>query len=75
MMQLFLCADLWKAKDKLHAAYHDAKGVTERFIKNGISSALSCLPKPLTTSPDDWSYRVCVNSKLHQVRNFLFAHG
>ena len=34
--QIFLCTDLWKDTETLRAAYHDSKGVTEAFIKNGI---------------------------------------
>lgn len=65
--QLFLCADLWKSSEVLHAAYCDAEGVTEEFIRNGLSHALSRLPTPYTLDPADWTYKVVVNPDLHQV--------
>ena len=57
--QVLLCADLWKQRDVLHAAYCDREGVTEAFIKNGLRHAfgsLSCAAA--AANPDNWDYEV-----------------
>jgi uncharacterized SAM-dependent methyltransferase len=69
-LQLLLCADLWKSPEVLHSAYHDAEGVTEEFICNGLSHALSRLRTPYARDPHDWSYEVVVNHDLRQVKNW-----
>lgn len=66
-LQVFLCADLWKDAGMLHAAYCDSQGVTEAFIKNGMSHALAALGCHEGRSPDAWKYDVVVNPKTRQV--------
>ena len=56
----------------LHAAYCDSQGVTEAFIKNGMSHALAALGCHEGQSPDAWKYDVVVNPKTRQV-SFLHA--
>ena len=57
----------------LHAAYCDSQGVTEAFIKNGMSHALAALGCHEGRSPDAWKYDVVVNPKTRQV-SFLHAY-
>ena len=54
----------------LHAAYCDSQGVTEAFIKNGMSHALAALGCHEGRSPDAWKYDVVVNPKTRQVSFF-----
>lgn len=56
--QIFLCTDLWKDTETLRAAYHDSKGVTEAFIKNGIQHAMCTLGFPEAGHPSKWDYEV-----------------
>ena len=70
-VQVLLCTDLWKDAGVLHAAYHDSQGVTERFIKNGLRSALSVLGAEGKGEAGDWTYDVVVNAELQQVRRFF----
>ena len=56
----------------LHAAYCDSQGVTEAFIKNGMSHALAALGCHEGRSRDAWKYDVVVNPKTRQV-SFLHA--
>ena len=60
-MQVFLCTDLWKDAKILHAAYHDSKGVTEAFIKNGMVHALHALGVTGHSDPHAWTYDVVIN--------------
>lgn len=55
---MLLCADLWKQRDVLHAAYCDREGVTEAFIKNGLRHAFGSLSCPAAADPDNWDYEV-----------------
>lgn len=58
---MFLCTDLWKDASILHAAYHDSKGVTEAFIKNGMVHALGALGLKQHADPHAWTYDVVIN--------------
>ncbi|KAG0553605.1 hypothetical protein KC19_12G024700 [Ceratodon purpureus] len=70
--QIFLCADMWKDNAKLYAAYHDKKGVTELFIKNGMRVALSLLGHTTTAAEEEkWIYEVVVNDVLRRVEMYL----
>lgn len=66
--QLFLCVDLWKDKGKLYSAYCDSRNVTEAFIRNGLTHALSQFDAALAVEQSQWIYRVVVNPVLKQVR-------
>ena len=57
-LQIFMCADLWKDTETLRAAYHDSKGVTEAFIKNGMQHALRTLGCEAAGHPSKWDYEV-----------------
>eukprot|EP00850_Spirogloea_muscicola_P023678 SM000377S13799 [mRNA] locus=s377:32580:36264:+ [translate_table: standard] len=71
-MQVLLCADMWKSKAILRAAYHDKKGVTEAFIKNGTRNALKCFVPGLTVDDESkWQYEVEVNEDLHMVEMYV----
>ena len=67
-MQVLLCADLWKQRDVLHAAYCDREGVTEAFIKNGLRHAFGSLSCAAAANPDNWDYEVntCHSRILHR---------
>lgn len=67
LSQVLLCTDMWKDAGTLHAAYHDSQGVTEQFIKNGMSHAMSQLGVHLPDQAADWTYDVVVNPTLQQV--------
>jgi len=70
--QIFLCADMWKDKRMLYAAYHDRPGVTELFIKNGMRCALALLGHTTTKAEEAvWRYEVIVNEKLRRVEMYL----
>ncbi|KAG0583912.1 hypothetical protein KC19_3G171100 [Ceratodon purpureus] len=70
--QIFLCADMWKDVAKLYAAYHDKKGVTELFIKNGMRCALGLLGHTTTQAEEkSWEYEVVVNKELRRVEMWL----
>ena len=73
MLQVFLCADLWKDAPTLKAAYHDSAGVTEAFIRNGLHNALRTLGMS-QESPDvaKWPYHVVVNPDLQQVGPYVY---
>lgn len=75
--QFFLCADMWKDEITLHRAYCDEKGVTERFIKNGMRNALGLLGHVVTKEEENsWIYDVHVNHKLRRVEMWLiFPNG
>ncbi|KAI5060176.1 hypothetical protein GOP47_0025114 [Adiantum capillus-veneris] len=69
---LFLCADQWKDTSTLYKAYHDDKGVTEAFIKNGMKNALALLGHTVSKEElDSWSYHVQINSKLRRVEMWV----
>ena len=61
---MLLCADLWKQRDVLHAAYCDREGVTEAFIKNGLRHAFGSLSCAAAANPDNWDYEVSPLSQL-----------
>lgn len=69
MLQVFLCTDLWKDGKILHAAYYDSKGVTEEFIKNGMTHALHVLGVKGHADPCAWTYDVVINSDDRRVRS------
>ena len=63
---------MWKDTAKLYAAYHDKKGVTELFIKNGMRVALELLGHTTTAAEEEsWVYQVVVNDTLRQVEMYL----
>ncbi|MCO5597245.1 hypothetical protein L7F22_051321 [Adiantum nelumboides] len=69
---LFLCADQWKDTSILYKAYHDDKGVTEAFIKNGMKNALALLGHAVSRDDiDSWLYHVQINSKLRRVEMWV----
>lgn len=70
---LLLCCDLWKDMDVLHAAYDDSKGVTRKFIINGMHHALSSLGHPAAYDPALWQYDAIVNPDGRQVEMWLTA--
>ena len=55
---MLLCADMWKRRDVLHAAYCDREGVTEAFIKNGLRHAFGSLACAAAADPANWDYEV-----------------
>lgn len=77
MCQFFLCTDLWKDEGILYNAYCDRKGLTEKFIKNGMKNALSLLGYAATQEEEDsWSYHVQINTKLRRVEMcVIFPEG
>ncbi|MCO5570867.1 hypothetical protein L7F22_024596 [Adiantum nelumboides] len=69
---LFLCADQWKDTTILYKAYHDDKGATEAFIKNGMKNALAILDHTVSNEDmDSWLYHVQINSKLRRVEMWV----
>lgn len=63
---------MWKDTAKLYAAYHDTKGVTELFIKNGMRCALALLGHTTTPAEEEtWVYEVVVNDVLRRVEMYL----
>ena len=63
---------MWKDVAKLYAAYHDKKGVTELFIKNGMRCALGLLGHTTTQAEEkSWEYEVVVNKELRRVEMWL----
>jgi uncharacterized SAM-dependent methyltransferase len=68
LAQVLLCADLWKQRDVLHAAYCDREGVTQAFIKNGLRHAFGSLGCAAAADPDNWDYEVsaCHSRMLHR---------
>lgn len=58
-----LCADMWKRRDVLHAAYHDREGVTEAFIKNGLRHAFGSVGCADAADPANWDYQVRVSGR------------
>jgi len=74
-LQVLLCADLWKDKAVLHAAYCDSQGVTEAFIKNGVAHAFGSLGPSAAAAadPTSWDYEVDVNAEHTQVEMWLRA--
>lgn len=71
MLQVFLCTDLWKDAKILHSAYHDSKGVTEAFIKNGMVHALHVLGVKRHADPHAWTYDVVINANDRRVCRLL----
>lgn len=71
--QVLLCADLWKDRKTLHAAYCDREGVTEAFIKNGVAHAFASFGKEgsKAVDPVNWDYEVDVNATDQQVEMWL----
>lgn len=63
---------MWKDTATLFAAYHDKKGVTELFIKNGMRCALALLGRATTAAEEAaWDYEVVVNDSLRRVEMYL----
>ncbi|BBN05926.1 hypothetical protein MPTK1_3g17070 [Marchantia polymorpha subsp. ruderalis] len=75
--RLFLCTDMWKKDEILRSAYHDKQGVTEAFIRNGMSHALRILGhEPATAEELSSVYEVEINQQLKQVEMYLrFPQG
>ncbi|GLJ39975.1 hypothetical protein SUGI_0817810 [Cryptomeria japonica] len=75
--QLLVCIDMWKNPETLYSAYHDKKGVTERFIKHGVQKALSCIGyEPDEDSVKSWCYDVEINKLLRRVEMYIsFPQG
>ncbi|KAG6541861.1 hypothetical protein Mapa_016689 [Marchantia paleacea] len=75
--RLFLCTDMWKKEEILRDAYHDKHGLTEAFIKNGMSHALRILGHEASTAEEHSSvYEVDINKQLKQVEMYLrFPQG
>jgi formylglycine-generating enzyme required for sulfatase activity len=70
--QILLCADMWKDRERLRAAYYDKVGVTGLFIKNGMRNALALLGHEVSTKDEEsWVYEVDINEHLHQVEMYL----
>ena len=69
LLQIFLCTDLWKDAKTLHAAYCDSQGVTEAFIKNGMTHALHAVGVGAQAAPACWLYDVVINPVDRRVRN------
>ncbi|OAE24418.1 hypothetical protein AXG93_4530s1200 [Marchantia polymorpha subsp. ruderalis] len=75
--RLFLCTDMWKKEEILRDAYQDKHGVTEAFIRNGMSHALRILGHEASTAEELSSvYEVDINKQLKQVEMYLrFPQG
>lgn len=69
--RLLLGADGWKAPALLRAAYHDSRGVTERFIVNGVRNMLRTLGHPDAEAEGLWEYQVEVNRELQRVEMWV----
>lgn len=72
--QIFLCTDLWKDAKTLHAAYCDSQGVTEAFIKNGMTHALHAVGVGAQAAPACWLYDVVINPVDRRVEMWLVAN-
>ncbi|DBA68320.1 TPA: hypothetical protein ACH3X2_013633 [Trebouxia sp. C0005] len=72
--QIFLCTDLWKDAKTLHAAYCDSQGVTEAFIKNGMTHALHAVGVGAQADPACWLYDVVINPVDRRVEMWLVAN-
>lgn len=71
---LLLCTDLWKDPAVLHSAYDDSKGVTRKFILNGMAHALRSLNHPAAErAMQNFEYDCVVNSELRQVEMWVEA--
>jgi dimethylhistidine N-methyltransferase len=71
---LLLCTDLWKNPAVLHLAYDDPKGVTEKFILNGMAHALRSLNHPAAEhAMQSFKYDCVVNEDLRQVEMWVIA--
>ncbi|KAK2078002.1 hypothetical protein QBZ16_003870 [Prototheca wickerhamii] len=69
--RLLLGADGWKAPALLRAAYHDSRGVTERFIVNGVRNMLRTLGHPDAEAEGLWAYQVEVSRELQRVEMWV----
>jgi dimethylhistidine N-methyltransferase len=71
---LLLCTDLWKDPAVLQLAYDDPKGVTRKFILNGMAHALRSLDHPAAEhAMQNFEYDCVVNSELRQVEMWVKA--
>lgn len=71
---LLLCTDLWKDPAVLHTAYDDPKGVTRKFILNGMAHALRSLNHPAAVhAMEIFEYDCVVNKDLRQVEMWIEA--
>ena len=65
-------SDMWKEKSVLHAAYCDSKGVTERFIKNGVRNAFRTLGYAVSDEEEaSWIYNCKVNDVMRRVEMWV----
>ncbi|KAH9306445.1 hypothetical protein KI387_010849, partial [Taxus chinensis] len=63
---------MWKNPATLYSAYHDNKGVIERFVKNGMQNALSCIGYvPDEEFMQSWRYEVEINRLLRRVEMYI----
>ena len=63
---------MWKNPETLYSAYHDKKGVTERFIKHGMQKALSFIGYAADEdSVNSWLYEVEINKLLRRVEMYI----
>eukprot|EP01018_Ginkgo_biloba_P029344 Gb_20905 [translate_table: standard] len=77
--QLLVGMDMWKSPEILYPAYHDKQGLWERFAKNGMKNALSCIGYlPINGESVDsfCSFEVEINSVLGRVELYVaFPRG
>eukprot|EP01018_Ginkgo_biloba_P029353 Gb_07692 [translate_table: standard] len=72
--QLLVCMDMWKSLEILYPAYHDKQGVCERFAKNGMKNALSCigyLPMNGESVDSFCSFDIEINTVLRRVESYV----
>eukprot|EP01018_Ginkgo_biloba_P029349 Gb_35491 [translate_table: standard] len=72
--QLLVGMDMWKSPEILYPAYHDEQGVFERFVKNGMKNALSCigyLPMNRESVDSFCSFEVQINTVLGRVELYV----
>eukprot|EP01018_Ginkgo_biloba_P029347 Gb_35490 [translate_table: standard] len=69
----------WKSFEILYPAYHDKQGVCERFVKNGMKNALSCigyLPMNGESVDSFCSFDIEINTVLRRVESYVtFPRG
>eukprot|EP01018_Ginkgo_biloba_P029346 Gb_20904 [translate_table: standard] len=77
--QLLVGMDMWKSLEILYPAYHDKQGVCERFVKNGMKNALSCigyLPMNGESVDSFCSFDIEINTVLKRVESYVtFPRG
>eukprot|EP01018_Ginkgo_biloba_P029345 Gb_20906 [translate_table: standard] len=77
--QLLVGMDMWKSPEILYPAYHDKQGVCERFAKNGMKNALSCigyLPMNGESVDSFCSFDIEINTVLRRVESYVtFPRG